>query len=199
MPADKNRPKISELIRHETKKHSLMKFGGFVLIVIIYFIYMSAKLGAKAGITVTFLTWSFFVFCTPIADAGFLLAFPVRVLTGIRMMYTQIFSFFIAFGLNLYAFYRTPSIYDSTIMLNLFYHILSQPFPFWGIILLSLVGTLLSIYFGDELVDVSSHKQREKYHRHLSKYQVIVFVFLMGMTIVLYKFLLSRLGVNIPL
>ncbi len=194
-----NKPKISELLTHETKKHSLIKFIGLVVIVMCYFTYMSVKLGTEGGILVTCLTWSFFVFCTPIADAGFLLAFPVRVLTGIRMIYTQIFSFFLALGLNLYIFFHTPETYNTTVILKLFYQILSQPFPFWGIMILSLVGTLLSIYFGDELVDVSSHKQREKYHRHINKHQVIALVFLIGATIILYNSLLKKLGVDIPL
>jgi len=160
---------------------------------------MSIKLGTEAGISVTILTWTFFIFCTPIADAGFLLAFPVRMLTGIRMMKTQIFSFFLAGAINAYAFFILPSMYNKTIILKLFYQILSQPFPFWGIIILSLMGTVLSIYFGDELVDVSSHSQRKKYHKHLNKYQIIIFLFLIGITIILYNFLLTKLGIRIPL
>ena len=194
-----NQPKFSDFLTHETKKRSLIKFTGLIIIVILYFIFISVKLGTETGFFVTSLTWTFFIFCTPIADAGFLLAFPVRLLTGTRMIYTQFFSFFIALGLNLYAFFYTPAIYKSTITLKLFYQILSRPFPFWGIILLSLVGTLLSIYFGDELIDVSSHKQRKKYHRHFNKYQIIIFVFLIGITIIMYNFLLKQLGVKISL
>jgi len=196
---NKNKPKLSECLTHETKKHSLIKFIGLALVVIFYFVFISIKLGTGNGIFVTVLTWSFFVFCTPIADAGFLLAFPVRMLTGIRMMNTQLFSFVLAFILNLYAFFYVPSIYDSTVILSLFHNILSQPFPFWGIIVLSLIGTLLSIYFGDEMVDVSSHRQRRKYHKHFYKYQIVVFIFLIIITITLYDLLLKKLGVNIPL
>jgi len=199
MPKNINKPKFSDLLTHETKKHSLVKFIGLVIIVALYFTYMSVKLGTGNGILATCLTWSFFVFCTPIADAGFLLAFPVRVLAGIRMMYTQIFSFIIAFILNLYVFFHNPSIYNDTIILKLFYQILSHPFPFWAIILLSLIGTLISIYFGDELVDVSTHKQREKYHKHANKYQLVAFIFLIGITIILYNSLLGKLGINISL
>ena len=194
-----NKPKLSEYLTHETKKHSLIRFMGLVVIVIAYLVFMSMKLGTGTGIFVTIMTWTFFIFCTPIADAGFLLAFPVRVLMGFRMMYTQLLSFVLAFGINLYAYFITPSIYNETIILKLFHQILSHPFPFWGIILLSLIGTLFSIYFGDELVDVSSHSQREKYHKHLNKYQIIIFLFVMGITIILYNFLLTNLGINIPL
>jgi len=191
--------KWSEFLIHETKKHALIRFIGLVIIVILYFIFMSVKLGATTGIYATILTWTFFIFCTPVADAGFLLAFPVRLLTGIRMMYTQLFSFVVALVINLYTFSYNPSAYESTGILKLFRYILANPYPMWGIILLSLIGTLLSIYFGDELVDVSSHKQRNKFYKHANKYQVIVFLFFIGATVVLYDFLLNKLGVNIPL
>ena len=199
MPEYINKPKLSEYWGHETKKHSLIKFIGLLLIVILYLILMSIKLGTEAGIFTTILTWSFFIFCTPIADAGFLLAFPVRLLTGLRMIYTQILTFFIAAIINLYAFFYSPTIYNKTLILKLFYKILAQPIPFWGIILLSLLGTIFSIYFGDELIDVSSHQERKKYHRHLDKYQIIVFIFIISFTIILYKFPLNNLGINIPL
>ncbi len=194
-----NKPKLSTLLTHETKKHSLIRFLGLIIIVVAYFIFISMKLGTEAGIYVTIMTWTFFIFCTPIADAGFLLAFPVRILIGIRMMYTQLFAFVIAFAIDWYAFFYTPAIYKTTLILDLFHKIISEPYPLWGIVLLSLLGTLLSIYFGDELIDVSSHSQREKYHKHLKKYQIIVFVFLIAFTIILYNFLLKQLGVNIPL
>ncbi len=196
---NKNKPKLSEYLAHETKRHTLLKFAGLIIIVIAYLVLMSMKLGTENGIYVTVLTWTFFIFCTPIADAGFLLAFPTRMLTGIRMMYTQLFSFVLALFINLYTFFRVPSIYDDTVLLNLFHRILAQPFPFWGIIILSLVGTLFSIYFGDEMVDVSSHKQRKKYHKHFSKYQLVVFIFTISITIALYDLLLKKLGVEIPL
>jgi hypothetical protein len=187
------------MLKHETKQHVLLKFIFLVLIVISYFIYMSLKFGTKDGLSVTILTWSFFFFCTPIADAGFLLAFPVRLLLKIKMMYTQLAAFLIALCLNLYAFFFNPAIYSKTVILNLFYHILSQPFPFWGIIILSILGTLFSIYFGDELIDVSKHSDCKKYNKHRLKYKIILSVFVFLVTLVLYNFLLKQLGVEIPL
>ena len=191
--------KIKDFFHHETKKHSLVKFIGLLTIVISYFVYVSMKLGTKEGLFVTILTWSFFIFCTPIADAGFILAFPIRLLMGTRMMYTQIASFFVALFINLYAFFLTPKAYESTIILKLFYQIISHPFPYWGIILLSILGTILSIYFGDELIDVSTHKERKKFRKHMTKYQIIISIFLIAATIILYDFLLKNLGINIPL
>lgn len=195
----KNKPKLKDLLKHETKKHSIIKFIGLIILVIVYTIFMSVRFGTREGLFVTALTWAFFIFCTPIADAGFILAFPARLIAGIRMIYTQIFSFILALVMTLYAFFFSPKTFDTTIILKLYHQIISQPWPFWTIILLSLAGTVMSIYFGDELIDVSSHKERDKYHKHLNKYQIIIFIFLISITIILYNFLLQQLNINIPL
>lgn len=147
----------------------------------------------------TILTWSFFVFCTPIADAGFILAFPVRLLAGIRMLYTQIASYIIAFFIVMLTLAYSSEIYQTTLILKLFNTILLNPYPYWIIMLLSLAGTLFSIYFGDELIDVARHKDRKKYHRHLNKYKIILTLFIIAATVTIYYFLLNQMGINIPL
>lgn len=189
----------SPFLHHETKHNTLVKFMALCVIVLGYFLYISSKFGTQDGIIVTVLTWSFFVFCTPVADAGFLLAFPVRLLLKVRMMYTQLASFVIAFFLNLYTYILHPKVYSKTVLLSLFKQILDQPIPFWGIILLSIVGTLFSIYFGDELIDVAKHSERQKYHKHKATYKIVIAVFVVALTLVLYDILLKRLGVDIPL
>lgn len=190
---------LSEWLNHEIKQKVVLKFFLLSLIVIIYFVYMSFKFGTKDGFLVTALTWSFFVFCTPVADAGMLIALPVRMLFQVKMIYTQLISFLIAFSLNLYAVFFLSQIYEKTVVLRLFHHILIQPFPFWGIIILSVIGTIFSIYFGDELIDVAKHSQRRRYHKHKMKYKMIVTAFVFMATVVLYNFLLQKLGVNISL
>ncbi|USN57434.1 MAG: hypothetical protein H6766_03180 [Candidatus Peribacteria bacterium] len=192
-------PDLTHLTRHPTKKEALVRFFLLILIVVGYFFYMAHKFGTSDGLLVTVLTWSFFVFCTPIADAGFILAFPVRLLLHVRMLYTQLAAFVIAAGLNLYTYFAMPEIYTKTVILNLFYHILSQPRPFWGIIVLSIIGTVFSIYFGDEMMDVATHADRITYQKHRSTYKIIITIFVFGATFVLYDFLLKKLGVNIPL
>ncbi len=183
----------------ETKKHTLIRFSILFLFIFIYFIYEAKTLGTENGLLVTVLTWSFFVFCTPIADAGFVLAFPTRLLIGIRMIYTQIFSYFLALGIVVGTLILNPSVFDKTILLKLFKTILLTPYPYWAILILSLIGTFFSIIFGDELIDVNSHREREKYYRHMNKYKIVVTLFIIAMTIALYDFLLKGLGISIPL
>ena len=188
---------ITDLTKHETKRRSLWRFVALLGIVIVYFIFMSYKFGAGAGLYSTILTWSFFVLCTPVADAGFLLAFPVRLVSGVRMLYTQIFAYIISITFSIYTLSQASDMFEKTSILKLFKHILTQPFPYWGIIILSFVGTLLSIHFGDEAMDVTLHSERTKYHKHKNKYRFIAFIFLIAFTIILYDFLLKKLGVEI--
>jgi len=186
-------------LKEETKRHTLLRYVILVLFIIAYFLYESRKLGTANGFLVTILTWSFFVFCTPIADAGFVLAFPIRLLVKVRMIYTQIVSFGIALVIVLLALAYRPAIYHTSLILKLFHTILLNPYPYWFIIVLSLIGTLFSIYFGDELMDVSHYKERQKYHRHLNKYRIVVAAFMIVLTIGLYSFLLNKIGIHIPL
>ena len=183
----------------ETKKHTLVRYILLILFVAGYFLFTINKFGFQNGFLVSGLTWSFFVFCTPIADAGFILAFPVRLLIGIRMIYTQIFSFILAFFITIFAINYNIAIFQKTLILNLYHQILFQPFPFWIIIILSLAGTFFSIYFGDELIDVSTHKEREKYHKHVNRHKIIASLSIFLLTVVVYKFLLNRVGIDIPL
>ena len=190
---------IKDFLKEETKKHSLIRYFLLISILIIYLLFVSYKFGAANGLLVTILSWSFFVFCTPIADAGFILDFPIRLIIGIRMIYSEIIVWVIALLVNIFALTFHSELYNKTLILKLFHYVISQPFPYGGIILLSAVGTFLSVYFCDELIDVSTHKQRKKYHRHINIYKIILFIFIITLILILYNFLLIKLGIKIPL
>lgn len=161
-------------IKHETHRKTLLKFIALALILVAYFLFISWKYDASTGFTVTLLTWSFFVLCTPVADGGFILAFPIRLLFGIKMSITQIVLWLVALGINIYMLTSKSSAYELTFLTKLLKHILTVPYPYWSILLLSALGTLLSIYFGDEMMDVTSHKDRSIYHRHKFKYRSVL-------------------------
>ncbi len=190
---------FKDLVNHETKRNSLTKFLLLLTVVVVYFIFISQKYGVEGGFLITLLTWSFFVFCTPIADAGFLLDFPVRIITGMRMIYTEIFVWIFAAVLNIAMLVFNPEIYNSTFLLQLFHYILTHPVPMWSIIILSALGTFLSIYFADEMVDVVEHKQRKKFQKYANKYSIIIFVFIFAGILALYRYLIDQMHLNIPL
>ena len=192
-----SRYKNSKYIKHETKRNILKRFIAVVILVIVYFVIISLRYGVQNGFMISILTWTLFVFCTPIADAGFLLDFPMRLITHIRMIHSEMMVWTIAFLLNLYSLTFMPGIYDKIIVLRLFKHILLNPFPYWLIILISACGTYISIYFGDEMIDVSKHKHRKKYIKHKSKYRVVLLVFLAVASFILYAFLISSFNFGI--
>jgi hypothetical protein len=168
-----------------------------VIIFLIYFGLVAFRYGLKDGFFVTVLTWSFFVLCTPIADAGFLLDFPFRLITNIKMLFSEIIIWVIAIALNIYTFFLNSEIYSKTKILSLFKHILEKPFPFWIIIIISAIGTFMSIHFGDEMMDKVNHKDRSLYKKHKSKYRFVKVIFVIVLMIIIYDFLLKYFGIEI--
>ena len=189
--------KQSNYSKHETKRFALKRFLILLMVLISYFIFVMLKFGVADGIVVTLLTWSFFVFCTPIADAGFLLDFPVRLITKIRMVYSELFVWFIAIVINVVNLTFNKEVYEKTFLLMVFKKILTNPYPYWSIILISAIGTFMSVYFGDELLDVAKHKHRKRYIKHKNKYKVVIAVFIILVVLLTYDLLITKLGVSI--
>ena len=184
--------------KHPTHRETILKFTALLALLAGYFLWMSWKYDASTGFGLSLLTWSFFVLCTPVADGGFIIAFPVRLLFGIKMAVTQIVIWFVAIGINLVMLWKFRDTYDLTFLTSLLEKILTVPYPYWGILLISLVGTLLSIYFGDEMMDVTTHEARKKHHAHGMKLRIIVTAGLCALVVFAYYHLLSGLNIEIP-
>lgn len=184
--------------KHKIHKEILLKFLALVVILAAYFAYMCWKFDASTGLGLALLTWSFFVLCTPVADGGFILAFPVRLLFGVKMAVTQVVVWAVAIGINLYMLSTSREAYELTFLTQLLYQILTEAYPYWSILIISALGTFLSVYFGDEMMDVTTHKQLDKHHQHGFKYKIILVVGMGLLTITAYYFLLSSLNISIP-
>jgi len=180
----------------QVPKHQVIwKFAALLALLIGYFAYLSLKYDPMTGGISAALTWSFFVLCTPIADAGFLLDFPLRLLFGIRMVVSEMAVWAIAISINAAALIGAPQVYDTTILTRLLAQILTTPYPYWAIIILSGFGTFLSIRFGDELMDVLHHRDRDFFHSHHFKHELIVVVFFV-LVLVGYYELIASLGIS---
>jgi hypothetical protein len=142
------------------------------------------------------ITWSFFVLCTPIADAGFLLDFPLRLIFGIRMILSEIVVWIIAISINVFSLIYFREFYDTTFITQIMKVILTTPYPYWIVIFLSAIGTFLSIRFGDELMDVLHHKDRYFYLRHHFKHEILLFIFFLVVIFGYYE-IISNLGITI--
>lgn len=190
---------LKEFAKHQTKKHTLIKFLLLVAILVWYFLFIVKKYGIENSFLVTALTRSFFVLCTPVADAWFLIDFPIRLVTKLKMVLSEIIVRVIAISLNTYTFFVKPEIYSTTSILTFFKHVLENPFPFWSIIIISMIGTFVSIAFGDELMDKVTHKDRNFYHKHKRKYFILIMIFLFGISFALYDIILKKFGINLSL
>ncbi|MFK8041136.1 hypothetical protein [Congregibacter sp.] len=184
--------------QHRTHIESLWRFLALVAVLVGYFAYMSWKFDAATGAWLALLSWSFFVLCTPVADGGFIVAFPVRLLFGTRMLLTQLVVWIVAIAINVAAMQYAPSNYADTELTNLLLKILTTPWPYWSILAISAAGTGMSIWFGDEMMDVTSHADRAKHHQHGFKHKFVIIAGFGALTILAYYHLLSDLGIALP-
>lgn len=178
------------------KKQLFYKFFLLCLLLLGYFVYLSIQYDFVTGGLASILTWSFFVLCTPIADAGFLLDFPLRLLFGIRMLVSEIVVWALAISINIVALMYFAEYYETTKLTKILYVVLSNPYPYWSVILLSAVGTFLSIKFADELMDVIHHKDRGFFHRKSYIHEIVIIVFFILIFIGYYE-LVASLGLEI--
>ena len=182
----------------KSHKQLLIKFLLLCGILVSYFAYLSYEYDLLTGGMAALLTWSFFVLCTPIADAGFLLDFPLRLLLGIRMIVSEIAIWAVAILVNVLTLHYFIDYYNTTVITKILYKILSNPYPYWGVILLSGAGTFLSIRFGDELMDVIHHHDRHFFHSNHFKHELILIVFFVIIIFGYYE-LMSSLGIDTDL
>lgn len=176
-------------------KQVFIKFGLLLLLMASYFAYLTYQYDFLTGGVAALLTWSFFVLCTPIADAGFLLDFPMRLLFGIRMVISEVAVWAIAILINVLTLQYAAAYYETTLITKLLHQIITTPYPYWGVVLLSVAGTFLSIRFGDELMDVIHHRDRNFFHSHHFKHELILVAFFIVVIFGYYE-LISSLGIS---
>ena len=184
--------------KHQTHRESLLRFVALVALVAAYFFYVSWRYDAATGAWLTLLSWSFFVLCTPVADGGFIIAFPLRLLFGVRMVVTQLIVWLAALALNLIALDLAPEAYEDAALTRLLHRILTTPWPYWSILLLSAAGTAFSIWFGDEMMDVTTQAERARHHWHGLKHRVLIILGFGLLVIFAYYHLLDDLGLAAP-
>jgi hypothetical protein len=189
-------PKLKNILHQAPKRDQLIKFLLLLSVFLGYFGYLSFEYDIATGGLVAALTWSFFVLCTPVADAGFLLDFPVRLITGMKMVYSEMMVWTLAFIINFSTLTYAPGAYDKSVLTHLLAKILQTPWPYWGIIALCMAGTFLSVMFGDEVMDAVSNKDRAKYNKHGFQFKVIAMVALFALIIAAYYHLIETLGIE---
>ncbi len=188
--------KSKHLIKHETKNHQLKRFVAALSVLILYTLYLVWHYGSS-GFSLGIITWSAFVLATPLPDGGVILDFPIRLLTGIRMVFSEIFVWVVAISANVYYLSKHANLYDKNFITSSFKQVLDNPWPNWIIIFISAAGTFLGLYFGDELLDIIFHHQRKKYAKLKPAYQFILIVFVVAILYFSYKYFLRLFGIII--
>ena len=178
-----------------TSKKTIIKFALLCALLVGYFAYLSIKFDIATGGAAALLTWSFFVLCTPIADAGFLLDFPLRLLFGIQMVISEIVVWIIAISINAGIIFFGAHYYQTTALTKLLHKIITTPMPYWGIILLSMAGTFISVKMGDEVMDVIHHHKKGYFHSRRFKW-VLATLMVFALVIVGYYEMIASLGID---
>lgn len=177
--------------------HGSGKFLLLLLIIAAYATFVSVKFGIQDGLSVTLLTWAFFVTCTPIADAGFLVDFPVRIAIGLKMLWSEVVVWVLAAIIIVSNLVLNPVIFENTLALNVLYTVVTNPWPLWLIVVVSAAGTFLSIHIGDQIFSMVA----ARYHKtHIARLQVKRFVIeatVFVVVIALYAWLLHATGIAI--
>ncbi len=181
---------------HIKHRHKFWRFVAVLLAVLAYLTYMIVHYGIALGIGVTLLTWAFFIFATPVADGGLLIAFPVRLLLGIRMLVTQYFVWAIGAAVVIGYMIFSPATFDKAAITQLFYIILTTPWPLWIILALSAAGTYINLVFDDEIVDVAAAKNKKAKLISRRK-KMYINIILFAATIAAYIGLLKITGIQI--
>lgn len=186
----------SHVSRHETHKQVFYRFCLLLLIIATYTGFLAYHYGFATGGLVSVITWSFFVLCTPVADAGMLLDLPLRLLLKIRMIKSELLVWAMAIGVNIILLTTKPTVYDTTLLTRLFREILTTPYPYWLVIGLSAMGTFLSVLFADELLDVIKHHERALFHKYQFWLQVIGLIAIFVGLLFLYDLLIHQTGLQ---
>lgn len=184
------------ILKHIDGHKSIIKFLLILSVLFGYFLFLSWKYDMATGGVVSALTWSFFVLCTPIADAGILLDFPFRLITGMKMVFSELIVWVLAISINIYAFFFADSYYDKTVVTHIFHKVLSNPWPYWGLIALCAVGTFLSVWFGDQVMDHVRSKSKSKGHLKARLAKAGMIILLYGTILVIYYDLIKTLGID---
>ncbi len=114
------------------------------------------------------------------------------------MLISEIAVWALAITINIVSLLYFAEYYETTKLTMLLHAILTMPYPYWGVILLAGAGTFLSIRFADELMDVAQHRDRNFFHRHAFKHEIVIIVFFVFVLIGYYK-LIASLGIETKL
>ena len=178
------------------KEHAIDRFLLIVALISLYLAYTVFTYGLEEGIEITGLTWAFFIFLTPVPIAGLAFELPIRIITNHKMIFTQLVVWSFGGLMVLSALLLSPNIFQSTSVLKLFYHVITNPIPYWTLFLLCAMGTFLSAHVADELIDRVESELHHHYRKHTPHTMLVLFLFFLLCIITAYNAAAGELGLS---
>lgn len=111
-------------------------YSGLFLFVVFYLVKHH---GFHQGLLASYLTWSFFVLCTPIISRALLISNIIGKLTGSNLYNAGLFTWSVALISNMFLLNLAPSIYNINPLSSFLAHALMTPRPHW--LLIGMCGT----------------------------------------------------------
>lgn len=105
--------------------------------------FFSLECGLPSGLFLTALTWSFFILCMPTPKNAIITSFFVKLFTNKEFFYIKLIPLAAAILLNIFTYFTIPYVYLTSVTTFLLYRIISNPWPYWIIIMAS---SLIGIY-----------------------------------------------------
>jgi hypothetical protein len=105
-----------------------------------------SEYGYSAGLHATFLMWSFFVLCLPIARGSIIFGVPFEICMRKRLFVPEVLSWCIALSGNFASYKIASGTYYKTNLTHLLLYIIDNPWPYWIIVGVCGVATFMSAF-----------------------------------------------------
>jgi hypothetical protein len=160
----------------KVKKYHITKFTLITLFLGLVAAALWIEQGFKNALHTILLTWSLFILCIPANHGKIIIGLPARFLFGKPCAHTQVITVSLATLINLFTYLIIPAAYFSTILTHLLLRIISNPWPYWSIILVCALGTLYK-----SLIGIKNFNTKKLVH-----YPIRTFIMISGIFMFLY-------------
>ncbi|MCK4265485.1 hypothetical protein KAW80_03965 [Candidatus Babeliales bacterium] len=155
---NKNTEKTIEEISKKIERPGIIKTLILSIILVLIVGPLFIKYNIWIALHLSFLTWSFFVLCLPVARGKILIGKPYFYITKKQLKYPEAFSWIIALTGNMLTLAISSNPYWKTTITNLLYLIMQKPWPLWLVI----IACGFATFFDSYLCNYTQHRISRK-------------------------------------
>jgi len=187
----KRKPKPKEVHDHHMERCI------FAIVLLLAYLTLAVyKYGAEDGVGITVLTWAFFVLLTPVPFADLILELPLRLVTRAKMVVTHVFVWGAGALIVTTSILMAPDLFQTTTLLSIFYHVIMNPVPYWSLLFLCGMGTFLSVYIADEIMDEVEEHMKHHHRKHMSVLHMSAALLVFVGIVLAYWTMICHMGFN---